>query len=617
MHEGGGNRRAEETRTMTAASERSGDEIDIEALRRRYAAERAVRLRPDGSAQYQELAGEFDQFDRDPNADHDFTRQPVIEDVDVLIIGGGFGGLLSGGRLRERGVDSIRVVEKGADFGGTWYWNRYPGASCDVESYIYMPFLEETGYIPGEKYARGPEILAHCRKLAERYDLYPRALFQTVVTDLRWDEQRARWIAATSRDDRIAARFVISACGFIQKPRLPGISGIESFGGHAFHTSRWDYEYTGGDASGGMTGLADKRVGIIGTGATAIQAVPHLAQSAQHLYVFQRTPASVDVRANRPTDLDWARSLRPGWQRERMANFTAIMAGGYWEVDLVDDGWTDIAKHMLPAPGQPPETIDPAALQRSEMLKMARARQRIDSIVKDKATAEALKPYYHYLCKRPCFHDEYLEAFNRDNVTLVDTKGLGVERITPQGVVVLGREYPVDCLIYATGFDFLMEYTKLTGFEIRGRRGQRLSERWADGTRTFFGLHTRGFPNLFMLSVVQASATYNYLHVTDEQANHLAHVVRRCLDDRVRSVDVNEADENAWVEEILAGMPRWREFQSRCVPSAYNYDGHVTKSVQYNLFHPAGPLAYIDRLAKWREEGSFQGLERTYETAGA
>ena len=357
---------------MTDASEQSSEEIDFEALRRRYAAERAARLRPDGSAQYQELAGRFSSFDRDPHADPDFTRQPVVEEVDVLVIGGGFGGLLTSGRLREQGVDNIRVVEKGADFGGTWYWNRYPGAACDVESYIYLPMLEETGYIPGEKYARAPEILAHCRKLAQRYDLYPRALFQTVVTDLQWDEERARWIAATSRDDRIAARFVISACGFIQKPRLPGIPGIENFRGHAFHTSRWDYQYTGGDEQGGLTGLADKRVGIIGTGATAIQVVPHLAQSAEHLYVFQRTPASVDVRANRPTDPDWARSLRPGWQRERMINFTAIMAGSYWEVDLVDDGWTDIAKHMLPAPGQPRETIDPAALQRSEMLKMAR-----------------------------------------------------------------------------------------------------------------------------------------------------------------------------------------------------------------------------------------------------
>jgi cyclohexanone monooxygenase len=601
---------------MDEAIERSNDEIDIEALHRRYAAERAARLRPDGSAQYQELAGKFNQFDRDPNADPDFTRPSVVEDVDVLIIGGGFGGLLAAGRLRERGVKRIRMVEKGADFGGTWYWNRYPGAACDVESYIYLPMLEETGYIPGEKYARGSEIFAYCKRLAERYELYPLALLQTLVTDLRWDEERARWIAATNRNDQIAARFVISACGFIQKPRLPGIPGIETFRGRTFHTSRWDYEYTGGDESGGLTGLADKRVGIIGTGATAIQVVPHLAQSAKQLYVFQRTPASVDVRANRPTDPNWARSLRPGWQRERMMNFTSIMSGSYWDVDLVDDGWTDIAKHIMPAPGQPPESIDFAALQRSEMSKMARARQRVDSIVKDKTTAEALKPYYHYLCKRPCFHDEYLDAFNRDNVTLVDTQGKGVERITPQGLVVRGKEYPLDCLIYATGFDFMMEYTKLTGFEIRGRRGQPLSERWAEGTRSFFGMHTRGFPNFLMLTASQASATYNFLHVTDEQAKHLAHLVRRCLDDRVRTLDVNEADENAWVEEILAGLPRWRAFQNNCVPSAYNYDGHVTKSVQHNLFHPAGPLVYIERLAKWREEGGFKGLERTYENGG-
>ncbi len=277
------------------------------------------------------MAGKFSQFDQDPNADPDFERLPVAEEIDVLIIGGGFGGLLSGGRLREQGVDNIRMVEKGADFGGTWYWNRYPGAACDVESYIYMPMLEEMGYIPGEKYARAPEILAHCRKLAERYDLYPRALFQTIVTDLQWDEERARWIAATNRDDRIAARFVICACGFIQTPRLPGIPGIESFGGHAFHTSRWDYRYTGGDERGGMTGLADKRVGIIGNRRDRHSGGSPLGAIRQASLCIPAHAGSVDVRANRPTDPEWAR-LKHGWQRERMANFTAIMAGGYWKL---------------------------------------------------------------------------------------------------------------------------------------------------------------------------------------------------------------------------------------------------------------------------------------------
>jgi cyclohexanone monooxygenase len=590
-------------------------DLDLVALHKKYAEERAKRLRDDANSQYQELNGKFADFDRDPFADPSFTRDPIESDVDVLIIGGGFGGLLAGGRLREQAIKDLCIIEKGGDFGGTWYWNRYPGAACDVESYIYLPMLEEVGYVPQEKYSKSPEIYAHCKMLAERFDLYRAALFQTVVTDLSWDEARARWIASTDRADRIAAKFVISACGFIAKPKMPGIPGIESFEGHAFHTSRWDYGYTGGDEKGGMTGLADKRVGIIGTGATAIQAVPHLAESAGRLFVFQRTPSSVDIRANQPTDEDWAKTLKPGWQRERILNFTTIMSGGFQPQDMVDDGWTDIIRNIMPDPTVPFDQVDWAEVQRREMAKMERTRQRVAAIVKDPATAEALKPYYHYLCKRPCFHDEYLDAFNTETVTLVDTKGKGVERITAKGVVVAGEEYELDCLIYATGFDFMQEYTRSTGFEIHGRGGQSLSDYWSDGAKTLFGFHSRGFPNLFMISAIQASATYNYLHVVDEQARHLAQLVRQLQSDKVRTIEPTEADQAAWIEEIVAGIPMARAFQERCTPSVYNYEGKVTASVQHNAFHPAGPLVYINRLKEWREEGSFKGFERTFETA--
>ena len=592
-------------------------DLDLEALEKKYAEERAKRLRQDASKQYAELNGKFANFDRDPFADPNFTRGPIVKDVDVLIIGGGFGGLLAGGRLREQGIEDLCIIEKGADFGGTWYWNRYPGAACDVESYIYLPMLEETGYVPQEKYSKGPEIYQHCQKLAKRFDLYRGAIFQTVVTDLTWDEDSARWVATTDRDDRISARFVISACGFIAKPKMPGIPGIESYEGHAFHTSRWDYGYTGGDETGGLTGLADKKVGIIGTGATAIQAVPHLAESAGQLYVFQRTPSSVDIRANQPTDPAWVEALKPGWQRERMMNFTTIMSGGHQPTDMVDDGWTDIVRHIMPDPTVPFDQVDWAAVRASEMGKMERTRRRVASIVQDPATAEALKPYYHYLCKRPCFHDEYLDAFNNANVTLVDTKGRGVEKITPRGVVVAGKEYELDCLIYATGFDFMQEYTKLTGFDIRGRGGKSLTDYWSDGAKSLFGFHTRGFPNLFMISAIQASATYNYLHVTDEQARHLAQLVRTLLDQKIRTIEPTEEDQAAWVEEILAGIPMMRAFQETCTPSVYNYEGQVTDSVQHNAFHPAGPLVYIERLRQWREDGSFKGFETTSEREDA
>ncbi len=375
-------------------------DFDVEALQRKYAEERAKRLRNDGNAQYQVLGDVLPDLDEDPHVEPGFTREPVVEDVDVLIMGGGFSGLLTAGRLREAGVESIRIIEKGGDFGGTWYWNRYPGCACDIESYIYIPMLEETGFIPVEKYSKAPEIYRYCQRLGERYDLYRAALFQTVITDLSWDEQRARWITSTSRGDEIAARFVCIAGGFLSQPKLPRIPGIESFKGHSFHTSRWDYDYTGGNSRGGLTGLKDKRVGIIGTGATAIQCIPFLGESSKHLYVFQRTPSSCDARDNRPTDMDWAKSLPKGWQQHRMENFHNIVSGMREPEDLVADGWTDILADVgfLDAEGGEP---DYAAMAVAELAKMEKSRRRIDTIVKDPATAEALKPYYHYLCKRP------------------------------------------------------------------------------------------------------------------------------------------------------------------------------------------------------------------------
>lgn len=283
-----------------------GVEFDVEALRQKYAQERDRRLRPDGIEQYVEISGAFADFATDPWSDRDFTRDPLSDEVDVAIIGAGFGGLLTGARLRELGVHSIRLIDKAADVGGTWYWNRYPGIACDVESYVYMPLLEELGYVPTEKYAKGPEIFAHCRSIAEHYDLYRDICLQTEVQQIRWDAELQRWIIATNHGDSIRARFVAMANGYLQKPKLPGIEGISDFAGQTFHTSRWDYDYTGAD----LANLADKKVGIIGTGATAIQCVPHLAKAAKELLVFQRTPSTVDVRGNRPTDPDWSGSLQ-------------------------------------------------------------------------------------------------------------------------------------------------------------------------------------------------------------------------------------------------------------------------------------------------------------------
>jgi cyclohexanone monooxygenase len=581
--------------------------FDPAALREKYRAERDLRLRPDGNDQYREPVGELERMLADPHAEQ-IDRAPLADDVDVVIVGGGFGGLLVGARLRQAGVASIRIIDKASDFGGTWYWNRFPGAACDIESYIYLPLLEETGYLPTEKYSKGPEILAYTKALARHFDLYDEACFGTEVTELRWRPDRARWLVRTDRDDAINARFVVTAGGPLHRPKLPGIEGIETFGGHSFHTSRWDYDYTGA-AEEGLPGLDGKRVGIIGTGATAIQCVPHLAAAAGHLHVFQRTPSSVDVRGNRPTDPSWADELKPGWQRHRMDNFNILVSGGTQDEDLVNDGWTDILRHLgsiarSKAVGNPAEL-----LQLADFRKMEQIRQRVDDIVADPVTADALKPYYNQLCKRPCFHDEYLDTFNRADVTLVDTRGRGVTRITPAGVVANGREYELDCLIYATGFEVGTGFSHRTGFEVHGRDGLTLTEKWRDGTTTLHGLHSRGFPNYFIVSVTQSGLAPNFPHMLAEQAHHIAYVVRECVSRGAATVETSERAEADWVETIMKLARRRQAFLAECTPGYYNNEGQLSEKTLRNSPYGAGSVAFIELLRQWRAEGSLAGLE--------
>ncbi|MFO1013334.1 MAG: NAD(P)/FAD-dependent oxidoreductase, partial [Caulobacteraceae bacterium] len=503
--------------------------FDPEALREKYRAERDKRLRADGNEQYQEIAGQYAHYLDDPYVAR-IEREPLSDDVEVVVIGGGFGGLLAGARLREAGVQDIRMIEKGGDYGGTWYWNRYPGAACDIESYIYLPLLEEVGYMPVEKYARAPEILKHSRAIAEKFDLYRDALFQTEVTSMDWDDAAQRWTIHTNRGDAIKARYVLTASGPLHRPKLPGIPGVETFKGHSFHTSRWDYAYTGGDSNGNLTGLAGKRVGIIGTGATAVQVVPHVGAAAQELFVFQRTPSSIDVRDNKPTDPAWEASLKPGWQQRRMDNFNALVSGQPQDEDLVNDGWTDIIGNLLAIARRDQGAFaSPAAMaetmQLADFQKMEQIRARVDSIVTDKATAEALKPYYNQFCKRPCFHDEYLATFNRPNVHLIDTSGQGVERIDETGIWANGQHYEIDCLIYATGFEVGTAFTRRQGFEITGRGGLSLTEKWKDGAATYHGFFVRDFPNCFLISNVQSGFTANYPHMLDAQSKHVSYVI--------------------------------------------------------------------------------------------
>jgi cyclohexanone monooxygenase len=606
-----------ETQTMSA-SDLSHDParpaFDPDALRARYRAERDKRLRADGNDQYVEVKGAFAHYAEDPYVAPGFAREPLHDEVEVVVIGGGFGGLLAGARLREAGVGDVRIVEKGGDFGGTWYWNRYPGAQCDVESYIYLPLLEETGYVPTEKYARAPEILAHSRAIGRHFDLYRGALFQTEVTELRWDDGASRWQVATNRGDRLRARFVCMANGPLNRPKLPGIPGIESFRGHTFHTSRWDYDYTGGDSDGNLTRLADKRVGIVGTGATAVQCVPHLGAAARHLYVFQRTPSSIDVRGNRPTDPDWAQSLKQGWHQQRMDNFNILVSGGYQAEDLVSDGWTDIIRKLLVMVQQEPGAVGTPegiakTMEMADFQKMEQIRARVDSIVEDEATAAALKPWYRQFCKRPCFHDEYLDSFNRPNVTLVDTQGRGIERITERGVVANGAEYELDCLIFATGFEVGTAYTRRAGYEIVGRGGKTLSQHWSAGVRTLHGMHSRGFPNCFIMSNQQAGFTVNYPHMLNEQSKHVAHIVKALRERGARRIEVSEAAEQQWIDTIVSLSRFSLDFLESCTPGYYNNEGKPAQRSGQDGFYGGGSPAFFEILRQWRAKGAMEGME--------
>ncbi len=609
------------TDSVTPALPQADPGFDPERLRQRYAQERDRRIRADGNQQYLETAGALAHYRDDPHAEPGFARAALRREVDVVVVGGGFAGLLSAARLKAAGWDDIVIVDTAADFGGTWYWNRYPGAACDTESYIYLPLLEETGYMPLAKYARAPEILAHSQRIGRHFGLYAKALFQTRISAMRWQADAARWQVSTERNDELRARFVVLAGGPLNRPKLPGIAGVEGFAGRAFHTSRWDYAYTGGDALGGLDRLADKRVGIIGTGATAVQCVPHLGAAAKALYVFQRTPSSVDWRNDRPTDADWVQSLQPGWQRERVANFTTVVSGGRFEVDLVNDGWTDIIGSILidawrKPPSDGPVLSTEALIQLADYRKMERVRARVDVVVSNRATAEALKPWYNQFCKRPCFHDQYLDTFNRPNVHLVDTQGRGVERIEGSTVVANGRAIELDCLIYATGFEVGTDFTRRLGFEVHGLGGLTLTDKWQGGAQTLHGLQTHGFPNLFVMSTQQSGQSPNFQHMMDEQAQHMAYIVGQAHARGVRSLQASAQAEAAWVDNVVQLARARQPFLNQCTPGYYNNEGQPDARTERNSQFWRGPSVFVRILDAWRQEGTLAGLELELESPG-
>ncbi len=588
--------------------------VDTEFLRRKYKEERDKRIRSDGNEQYIEITEGFGHYQDDPYTPL-VEREPVLRDAEVVIIGGGFAGLTAGARLRDVGVEDITIIEGGGDVGGVWYWNRYPGAMCDTAAMVYLPLLEETNYLPTQKYVLAPEIFAHAQRIARQYELYDQALFSTQVKGVRWDDANQRWVVTTNRGDELRARFLIAGTGPLHRPKLPGISGIEDFAGESFHTSRWEYSVTGGSPLEPMNKLATKRVGIIGTGATAIQCIPHLGRDAQELFVFQRTPSSVDFRNNHPLSPENVGELSPGWQEEWLLNFCTLQNMGFADVDYVKDGWTDISKRIRDrvieeAKGNFTPEIMRSAYETCDDEKMEEIRARVDDVVSDHDAAQGLKAWYRQLCKRPCFHDEYLDTYNRSSVHLVDTNGQGVERIDATGVWVQGVHYDLDVLIFASGFEVGTELSRRTGFEIVGRNGLTLSEKWSEGMETLHGMHVVDFPNLFLMQPSQAANLIsNITHNHVESSRNIASVIDHVKRSGANLVEPNAEAVNAWVAQYAMATGTVMNSPD-CTPGYYNNEGKGPDARQLRTMgnYPTGSIGYFAYSKAWRESGEFTGL---------
>ena len=591
--------------------------FDPASVHAKYAAERARRMGVDRSDNVALTHDDrFHEYLTDPFTAY-APRDPVADDVDVLVVGAGLAGIIMGVQLREAGFDRIRFVDKAGSFGGTWYWNRYPGLMCDVEAYIYMPMLEEMGVIPTMRYASGEEIRLHLEAIAERYRLGDGALFHTNVESSTWDEDEARWVIATDHGDEIRAKYVVMCVGILNLPKVPALPGLTDFAGESFHTARWDYAYTGGSATDpNMTNLADKTVAVVGTGGSGIQCVMPLARSAKHVYVFQRTPSAIGWRGNHPTTQEFIDSRYPGWQQERTDNFSSVMIGKPVDVDMVDDAWTEYMARVANFTGEPGMSEDALALaaEAFDYSVMEQHRIRVDEMVGDPTVAEALKPYYRYLCKRPLFHDDYLRSFNEPNVTLVDCP-TGIEAVTATGIVANGEDFAVDCIVYATGFEAeVTPFPRRAAHPIVGRDGVSIEDGWKDGPWTFHGIMSRGFPNLFMIPAPgqQAVITVNITHLYTVGAIHIAQTLAALNARGARIVDVSEPAQAAWTQRIVDDWKDNRAFMAGCTPSRLNFEGHPEAANPKAGTYGGGYgdiFGYQDLLAAWRAAGTFPGLE--------
>lgn len=603
----------------------SAGEVDIPALREKYRQQREIRVRPEGQKQYVRPVDDFSEaYDVDPHTPVQ-ARDPLSEDIDVVVLGGGWSGLLAGVQLKKAGVSNFRNIDHAGDFGGVWYWNRYPGIQCDNDAYCYLPMLEEMGFMPSKKFSDGFEIYDYIRSIADRFGLYEKALFHTLVAGMRWDESIKRWRVTTNRGDEIRARFVVMANGLLNIPKLPGIPGIHEFKGKMFHTARWDYDFTGGSyRNPELSKLADKRVAIIGTGATAIQAVSYLGRFAKQLYILQRTPSTVDERKNLPTDPEWVKTLKPGWQKERQGNFQKATIDTFapGDPDLICDIWTEINRNLVAefaAEGWP-TSVEEFMARRDVMdyRVMERLRNRVDTIVNDKETAAALKPWYRFLCKRPCSNDDFYTTFNRPNVKLIDVSATqGVECMTEKGFIANGQEYEIDCMIFASGFEVTSDLDRRWGIDvIEGRDGLSIYKNWADGYTTLHGMMSRGFPNQFFVGFYQGGFNATTTETFNRQGQHIAYIIQQALSRGVKSVEPSQDAQDAWVKHVRETAIDISQFQRECTPSYFNnegeaqVDGKGEAKLRWYLGESYGPGwdAFQKLMQEWRDKGELEGL---------
>jgi cyclohexanone monooxygenase len=599
--------------------------IDIPTMRAKYYAERDKRLRTEGQEQYIKPVDDFaDTYEGDPHMPV-VARDPIVEDLDIAVLGAGWSGILAGVHLRKAGIKGFRVIDHAGDFGGVWYWNRYPGLQCDNDAYCYLPLLEETGFMPSKKFTHGYEIRGYAQSVAKTYELYDDALFHTLVTSLNWDESLKRWIVKSDRGDEIRARFVIMANGLLNIPKLPGIPGIHDFKGRMFHTARWDYDYTGGSQTEPtLDKLADKKVAIIGTGATAVQAVPFLGRDAGQLYVLQRTASTIDRRINESTDPEWVGALPAGWQRQRQMNFhhaaMEMLAPG--EPDLICDIWTELSRNMQAkfATQGWPETPEKFMEERelADYTLMERLRHRVDEVVDDKDTAEILKPYYRYLCKRPASNDDFYPTFNRPNVKVIDVSATkGVERMTEKGFVANGVEYEIDCMIFASGFEVSSDLDRRWGMdELAGRGGLSIYEAWGKEYRTFQGMMSHGFPNLFFTGFIQGGVNASTTETFRMQTHHISYILKEALERGALTVEPSLAAQDAYVDHVRATATDLSGFQAECTPGFFNNESQKMEDLkgekQFRNFlgESYGPGYYVfeNILEEWRAQGDLDGL---------